>query len=447
MQPLVIPRSGHPVSRKDIDPHALKVLYRLYRAGFTSYLVGGGVRDLLLGIRPKDFDIATDAHPHQIRKLFRNCVLVGRRFRLAHVRFGSTVIEVSTFRRSPGEGEDEASGEDGLLIRRDNTFGTPEDDAVRRDFTVNAMFYDIGTFSIIDYVGGLRDLEDGFIRSIGDPLVRFEEDPVRMMRAVKLAARLGLEITDEDLEAIASRREAIELASVPRRLEEIYKILRGGASASSFKMLADTRLLEHLLPNVMAHLERVDAAADPENAAFYRTLFALDDAVRARQEGEPSNSFFLAALLLALVEEELADEGENHLWDVEPERLDAAVELAALPVTQALTVSRRDTERLRAVLSAQPVLAGTWPDDPAAKALQRRPFFHEAVDVLALGAARHGVLEDRAEAWREHAASVEPVRERRQVRRRRRGRRPAGGGQGQGAARGGRERRSGRRRR
>jgi hypothetical protein len=186
--PRILSRPEHNLSRKNIDPDALKVLYRLKNNGFVAYLVGGGVRDLLLERQPKDFDIGTSAHPQQVRKLFRNCFIVGRRFRLAHVRFGRKVVEVSTFRRAaePEEGD--------TLIRRDNTFGTPEEDAFRRDFTVNALFYDIATFSVIDWVRGIEDLIDRVIRTIGDPGVRFREDPVRMLRAVALAARLGFTI-------------------------------------------------------------------------------------------------------------------------------------------------------------------------------------------------------------------------------------------------------------
>jgi len=192
MQPLVVPRDQHGLSRRDVDSDALKVLYRLKDAGFKAYIVGGGVRDLLLGRRPKDFDIGTDAHPYQIKKLFRNCFIIGRRFRLAHIRFGTKVIEVATFRRQVSAeeaAEAEAAARTGEaphyrehdhLIHRDNTFGTAEEDAFRRDFTLNALFYDIATFSIIDYVGGLEDLRARLIRCIGDPVVRFREDPVRM---------------------------------------------------------------------------------------------------------------------------------------------------------------------------------------------------------------------------------------------------------------------------
>src|SRR6186997_2297136 len=191
-EPVIVPRAQHPISRRDIDPDALKVLYRLHESGYIGYLVGGSVRDLLLSRRPKDFDIGTSAHPYQVKKLFRNCWIIGRRFRLAHVRFGTKVIEVATFRRQVAAGEevvadgvpapDPTTPEGEHLIHRDNTFGTPEEDAFRRDFTVNALFYDIATFSVIDYVEGLEDLRAGIVRSIGDPDVRFLEDPVRMLR-------------------------------------------------------------------------------------------------------------------------------------------------------------------------------------------------------------------------------------------------------------------------
>src|SRR3954451_21416595 len=211
-EPTIVPRSQHTLSRRDVDPDALKVLYRLHEHNYIAYLVGGSVRDLLLQRRPKDFDIGTSAHPHQVKKLFRNCWIIGRRFRLAHVKYGNKTIEVATFRQNVTAAEfapdaDAAAVEpmlvdissldahasrrraDDHLIQRDNTYGTPEEDAFRRDFTVNALFYDIGTFSIIDYVGGLQDLSARLIRSIGDPDVRFLEDPVRMLRAVVLAAR------------------------------------------------------------------------------------------------------------------------------------------------------------------------------------------------------------------------------------------------------------------
>src|SRR5688572_23742182 len=221
-EPVIVPREQHAISRKQIDPDALKVLYRLHQNGFLAYLVGGSVRDLLLGRRPKDFDIGTSAHPYQVKRLFRNCWIIGRRFRLAHVRFGTKTIEVATFRRqlsaeevaaaeaqpppTPIPVEGHGRGQADHLLHRDNTFGTPEEDAFRRDFTVNALFYDIASFSIIDYTGGLDDLNARVMRCIGDPVERFQEDPVRMLRAVAMAARLNFAIDPPIDAAIAAHR-------------------------------------------------------------------------------------------------------------------------------------------------------------------------------------------------------------------------------------------------
>src|ERR1043165_7080133 len=237
VEPRIVPREQHPISRRDIDADALKVLYRLRQYNYTAYLVGGSVRDLLLARRPKDFDIGTSAHPYQVKKLFRNCWIIGRRFRLAHVKFGSKVVEVATFRRQVAVGEevvqdgvpapDPTTAEGQHLIHRDNTFGTPEEDAFRRDFTINALFYDIATFSIIDYVGGIDDIAARIVRSIGDPDVRLREDPVRMLRAIALGARRDFEIEPQLLDSIRRHRHEIAKSSPPRMLEEYYKILRG----------------------------------------------------------------------------------------------------------------------------------------------------------------------------------------------------------------------------
>src|SRR2546426_12342683 len=198
VEPRVISREEHSLSRRDVDPDALKVLYRLRQGDHIAYLVGGSVRDLLLSRRPKDFDIGTDAHPSALRRLFRNCRLIGRRFRLAHILFADgKVIEVATFRRRP-EPADPSAPE--LLMTSDNTFGTAREDALRRDFTINGLFYNIADYSVIDYVGGLEDLEAGLVRTIGDPEIRFREDPVRMMRAVEFASRLGYAITPDAYE-------------------------------------------------------------------------------------------------------------------------------------------------------------------------------------------------------------------------------------------------------
>lgn len=268
-KPVICPRNAHCVSRKNIDPAALRVLYRLADSGCVGYLVGGSVRDLLLGRRPKDFDVGTDAQPNAIRKLFRNCFLVGRRFRLAHIVFGRNVIETSTFRRQPKETEGD---EDSLYQREDNTFGTPQEDALRRDFTVNGLFYDIKTFSVIDYVGGLKDLETKTLRCIGDPNVRFREDPVRMMRAVRFAARLEFSIDRASQRAIRRHHAEIVKASVPRLLEEVMRLFTFRSAEPAFRLLWSYKLLDDLIPELAAFIDR----SGGEKSPVWETLRALD---------------------------------------------------------------------------------------------------------------------------------------------------------------------------
>ena len=261
--PVIRKRAEHTISRKNIAPEALSVLYRLSDAGFVSYLVGGSVRDMLLGRQPKDFDVATDAYPRQIKKLFRNAFLIGRRFRLALICFKDRQIETSTFRREPDETEAEDDGRPGALYRsEDNLFGTPEQDAQRRDFTVNGLFYDIKTFDVIDYVGGLEDLERRVLRSIGDPNVRFREDPVRMMRAVRFATKLGFDIHRDSEKAILRHHAEIGNASPPRLFEEILRLFTVGA-APAFRLLNDLKLMGDLLPAVAAHVKSSGGRRSP----------------------------------------------------------------------------------------------------------------------------------------------------------------------------------------
>jgi len=262
-------RSEHCISRANIDPDALKVLYRLANTGHTAFLVGGSVRDLLLGRQPKDFDVGTDARPNDIRRLFRNCFLIGRRFRLAHIVFGKKVIETSTFRRQPDENE----SEDGLYQTEDNTFGTPKEDAKRRDFTVNGLFYDIKTFSVIDYVGGLRDLEKKVLRCIGDPDIRFREDPVRMMRAVKFTARLGFTLDRSARKAILKHHADITKASVPRVCEEIFRLFTFSSSSAAFRLMWEFKLLSDILPEISAFIDRSGKDTSP----VWSYLHAMDN--------------------------------------------------------------------------------------------------------------------------------------------------------------------------
>jgi poly(A) polymerase len=314
LHPEIIPRSEHAISRKWISPNALRVLYRLKEKGFDAYLVGGGVRDLLLGREPKDFDIATNARPGEIKKIFRNCRLIGRRFRLAHIHFHDEIIEVATFRSNAPEepepvnapaaeqaahepkaspevvppGSEQSSAEaapgvpasdlrpaprprpprmlkteDGMILR-DNVFGTPEEDALRRDFTVNALFYNVADFSVIDYVGGTEDLKKGLIRTIGDPIVRFTEDPVRMVRAVRFAAMLGFEIEEKTLRALIELKDRVALASPARMYEEVQKLFLLGEGEKTYQLLRKTGLFGVIFP-------RLNEWIDTENGGFPRT--------------------------------------------------------------------------------------------------------------------------------------------------------------------------------
>lgn len=280
MTSVIIPRSEHPVSRQNIHPDALKVMYRLVRKGFTAYLVGGSVRDLILGRVPKDFDVSTNATPSQIKRVFKNCFLIGRRFRLAHIRFDNHVIETSTFRRCPDQ--DDENGDD-LYMLRDNCYGTPEEDALRRDFTINGLFYEVERFTIIDHVGGLSDINNRLIRSIGDPNIRFREDPVRMIRAVRFAARLGFNIEPATYNAILRHHDEILKASPPRVFEELQKLFAFGAGEKAFRLLYKTGLLHDLIPEIAEFLDH-DHGQDSE---FWKWLEQLDERIRTVGRVEP----------------------------------------------------------------------------------------------------------------------------------------------------------------
>ena len=425
-QPVVVPRAEHAISRSQIDPDALKVLYRLHQNSYDAYLVGGSVRDLLLERRPKDFDIGTSAHPYQVKRLFRNCWIVGRRFRLAHVRFGPKNIEVATFRRQLSAEElaappepipddsiplhpDGPRAHDGML-HRDNTFGTPEEDAFRRDFTVNALFYDIATFSIIDYTGGLRDLAGRLIRCIGNPVERFQEDPVRMLRAISMASRLDFNIDPPIDAAIATLRHEIAKSAPARLIEEVYKVLRAGASERAFRMLVERRLLEPIAPEVQS------GAGD----ALWRSLAALD-AYRQRFDDTPetlTNAILLGTMLVPI---------GHTMRTLSPApvvegkfRREPRLALGMLPL------ARRDVERLRQILGLQRRLMDMNLSPRARRALTHRGPFREALTWLDI----HGNAPEVVEHWRgfveaavafedtPDAAAAPPAKRRRRRRRR-----------------------------
>lgn len=290
--PVITPRSDHGISRANISENALKVLYRLSKAGYEAYLVGGGVRDLLLGREPKDFDIATSATPEEVKQLFRNCRLIGRRFRLAHVHFGRDIIEVATFRAAHEPGSDAQVNDSGMLVR-DNVYGTVEEDAWRRDFTVNALYYNIRDFSVVDYTGGMPDLKNGRIRMIGDPRQRFREDPVRMLRAVRFAAKLGFLIDKESEAAIRELGYLLEEVSNARLFDETLKLFLGGAAVETYELLRHYRLFGQLFPET-------DGCLAEEKHHFPHTLLlhALENTDKRIQQEKPVTPAFLYAALL-----------------------------------------------------------------------------------------------------------------------------------------------------
>ena len=303
-RPVVYKRQDHCISRKNIDPEALKVLYRLSALGYTAYLVGGGVRDLLMGRVPKDFDVGTSAKPNELRRIFRNCYLIGRRFRLAQIRFGDKVIETATFRQnSQSVGEIIEHAAEGPL--EDNTFGTPETDAYRRDFTVNGLFYDIKDFSVIDWVGGMRDLKNRVIRAIGDPDVRFVEDPVRMMRAIKFSSRLGFKIERKTFAAMKRHHACILTAAQPRVCEEVFRLFTYGHSAEAFRLMWQTGMLGDLLPELLKAIGETGGDGSPE----WKYLEVLDklEKIRAKEGVEISNGLRAAVLMSAMLKVDRRD--------------------------------------------------------------------------------------------------------------------------------------------
>jgi poly(A) polymerase len=312
--PTILARPDHQVSRGSLSPEALKVLYRLHRSGYAAFLVGGSVRDILLGKRPKDFDVATNARPQEIRRLFRNSRVIGRRFRLVHVYFRAGIIEVATFRASPEPPEspndwEEAAAEEAeestttdrpQPATEDVVYGTPAEDARRRDFTVNALFYNIADFSIIDHVGGIEDLERGLIRTIGDPDQRFVEDPVRMMRALEYSVRLGFDIDERTSKAIVAQRDLISEASAPRLTYELLESLRSGHAAGIHEAWRRAGVFTRAFP---------DLPIDTDESM--RVLEMVDREITSGRElSDPSliGSYFLGRFL-AIAEEETSATG------------------------------------------------------------------------------------------------------------------------------------------
>ncbi len=350
----LLPPPRHGLVRHDIaldegsiDPDVNRVVRRLTKSGYQAYLVGGCVRDLLLGRVPKDFDVATSAKPEDVRRVFRNCRIIGRRFRLAHVFFpGNKIIEVATFRRSPPPNEsDLGDGEaTDLLIRSDNVYGTLEEDAVRRDFTINGLFYDLESRQILDYFEGVRDIERRAVRTIGDPLVRFREDPVRILRAVKFAGKLDLGIDRDVIDAMLATRDSLALAARPRLFEEILRLLRGGAARRSLFLAWEMGLLHELLPELATMLDDVDGDRGP-SARVFRLLSEVDRRTDSRKVPYDDVVLWTLLMLEPLLE---AVEGEK-------DRSAAAIAFCE-PILERLAVTRRIADAMRRIVGALPRL-------------------------------------------------------------------------------------------
>jgi len=355
----------HPMHIEEhrIDQDAAKVVRRLSSQGYEAYLVGGCVRDLLLGRGPKDFDVATSALPEDVRGIFRNSRVIGRRFRLVHVLFSrGKVIETATFRKPPQARNPSDMADEELLIRSDNVFGSAPEDALRRDFTINALFYDVQRREVLDWCGGMEDIERRVVRTIGDPLVRFMEDPIRILRAIKFSARLDLGIDPEVWHAMVQCRSALTLAAKPRLFEELLRLMRGGAAQRSIWLMWEAGLLDVLLPELSTYL----ADRQEHDSISWKLLGQVDETVNAR--GEPLDDVLLwGALLLEPMLEACVGSKD---WGL------AAQEFLS-PLALRLNVPRRISDALRRIVCLLPRIEAGAPSRMA-----RSPIYQQAVELL-----------------------------------------------------------------
>ncbi|BDU20970.1 polynucleotide adenylyltransferase PcnB [Dyella sp. GSA-30] len=394
----IIPREQHVISRKNISKAALRVLYRLNEAGYAAYLVGGAVRDLLLGGHPKDFDVATNATPEDVKKLFRNCRLIGRRFRLAHVVYGSEIIEVATFR---GTGEEGVANDgdrhvvDGRIVR-DNVWGTIEEDAVRRDFRVNALYYDISDFSVRDYVGGVQDVQDRVLHLIGDPETRYREDPVRMLRAVRLAAKLNFRIDAAASAPFDDLGPLLADAAPARLFDESLKLFLAGHGLKSFRMLEQCGLLRFMFPATARALKRGD---DALRSLIEQGLSSTDERVA---EGKSVTPAFLFAVLLWGEVRDLA-----HAWMAKGVDSNEAWSRASMNVVaeqcQRVAIPRRFTFTMEEIWSLQPRFEQV--QRKRVFRLMTHPRFRAAFDFLLLRAGESPAIRELGQWW-DHAQKL-----------------------------------------
>ena len=390
---VTIPRSEHTISRSMINPNALKVLYRLNSGGYTAYLVGGCVRDLLLGKRPKDFDIATNALPEEVRKLFRNCRLIGKRFRLAHIVFGKEIIEVATFRthHKQGEGAEKHGHMEGGMIIRDNVYGTIEDDAWRRDFTLNALYYNIADFSVMDYTGGINDLHKRMLRMIGDPDLRFQEDPVRILRAVRFMGKLDLQICPTTEERMYALSQLLANVSPARLFQEVLKFFQEGATLATWQLLLKYNLFIQLFPQTAAVL-----AAAPQTAALLTA--ALTDTDERSKAGKHVSPAFLFAVFLwhpvrVAVSQAQAEDLPIHL------AYEKTLKHVLREQTVTLTIPRRMIMAIQEICFLQHRLTCRYGSAPLR--LLEHPRFRAAYDLLQLRAATGEDVTELSTWWQQ----------------------------------------------
>ena len=403
----VIPREQHTISRKDISENALKVLYRLNKAGYEAYLVGGGVRDLLLGKKPKDFDVTTNATPDQVRKLFRNCRLVGRRFRLAHVMFGPEIIEVATFRGhhddQPADRTTSQRGQNGMLLR-DNIFGSIEEDAQRRDFTINSLYYSVADFTVRDYVGGMRDLEEGVIRLIGNPETRYREDPVRMLRAVRFAAKLRMSISPETAEPIPRLATLINDVPPARLFEESLKLLQAGYGYDTYLLLREYSLFQPLFPTITRFF--TENGDTPMERIISQVFKNTDNRIHNDMRVNPA---FLFAAMLWYPQLETAQRIAQESGLTYHDAFALAMNDVLDEACRTLAIPKRITTLVRDIWQLQ--LRMSRRQGKRAWKLMEHPKFRAAYDLLALRAEAENnhELQRLTQWWGEFQVSAPPM--------------------------------------
>ncbi len=400
IQPVIIPRAEHSISRSHINRNALKVLYRLHETGYGAYLVGGCVRDLLLGRTPKDYDIATNARPEEVRRLFKNCRLIGKRFRLAHIIFGKEIIEVATFRTHHDDAHEQHGKMHHGMIVRDNVYGTLEDDVWRRDFSINALYYNIADFSIVDYVGGMQDIKNKTLHMIGNPQQRFQEDPVRLLRAVRFLGKLNIRINQETETPLMQMSHLLQNVSPARLFQEVLKLFQEGQTAETFKLLEKYQLLAQLFSQTAACLHQ------PETRKLLEEAFHATDQ-RIAESKTVSPAFLLTVLLWRPTLQQASHFQADNLPVYVA--LEKALQFVIKSQTKQLAIPRVLTASVREICLLQHHLNHRHGSRPYRTV--EHPRFRAAYDLLILRAKAGEPVEDVADWWTQFQEADHATRE------------------------------------